>query len=65
VSQAILKVLAEAQSLRVRDIQAGVEQLLGEPVSRHSIKAYLHKDQERQTPRCVRVARGRYRLATS
>jgi hypothetical protein len=44
VRDAIVQVLANAESdLRVRDIQKGVEQVLGRPVSRSSVKDYLRK----------------------
>ena len=44
ISRAIVEVLTEVQTdLPVRDVWAAVEQLLGEPVSRHSVKSYLHR----------------------
>ena len=44
VRDAIIHVLAKADSdLRVKDIHVGVEQLLGSPVSRSSVKNYLRK----------------------
>jgi hypothetical protein len=63
VSSAIFQILTEAQSdLRIEEIRAGVEQLVGEPVSRHSIKSYLHRGTyERKI--FERVRHGRYRLA--
>jgi hypothetical protein len=43
VGNAIIEVLSGAESeLRVRDIQARVEDLFGSPVSRGSVKGYLH-----------------------
>lgn len=66
VSQAIVQVLTEAQSdLRVREIQGGVERLLGEPVSRHSIKSQMHHGYLHDPPLFERLARGRYRLIRS
>jgi hypothetical protein len=63
VSSAIVQVLAEAQEdLRVKEIWAEVERLLGEPVSRHSVKSYLHKGLDGANPQFERVNRGRYRM---
>ena len=64
VRDAIIHVLAEADSdLRVKDIHAGVEQLLGSSVSRSSIKNYMRKGcVSRHTPLFENPARGRYRL---
>jgi hypothetical protein len=63
VSGAIVHVLTEAQSdLRVREIRAEVERLLGEPVSRHSIKSYLHRGTYSSRPTFERFSHGRYRL---
>lgn len=63
VRDAIVEVLSRADSdLRVKDIQAGVEALLNSPVSRSSVKSYLHKDGLRRTPLFERRDRGRYRL---
>lgn len=63
VSAAIVTVLSEADSeLRVREIRACVEALLGSGVSRHSIKGYLHKECRGNNPRFERLARGRYKL---
>jgi hypothetical protein len=63
VSSAIVQVLTEAQSdLRVKEIWVEVEQLLGEPVSRDSIKSYLHRGTYARNPIFERVRHGRYRL---
>jgi hypothetical protein len=63
VSGAIVQVLSEADSdLRVRDIKAQVEQLLGNSVSRHSVKSYLHRGCDRDPPQFTHPARGRYRV---
>jgi hypothetical protein len=51
VRDSIIAVLDQADGeLRVRDIHARVEKLLGEPVSRGSVKAYLHSAKRRKTP---------------
>src|SRR5207249_2727117 len=51
VRDAIVTVLGEAEGeLQVRDIHARVEKLLGEPVSKGSVKAYLHGAKFRNTP---------------
>ena len=60
---ALLQVLTEADTtLRFIEIHAGVEALLGFPVSRSSVKQLLSAEAGRRTPRFERVARGRYRL---
>jgi hypothetical protein len=62
VSGAIVQVLNEAESdLRVNEIWAAVEQLLGESVSRHSVKSYLHRGTY-DLMIFARVSHGRYRL---
>jgi hypothetical protein len=48
--------------MRAKEIRAGVEELLGSPVSRHLIKSHLHGGYHRDPPRFERLARGRYRL---
>jgi hypothetical protein len=63
VSGTIIQVLTEAQSdLRVKEIWSEVERLLGEEVSRHSIKSYLHRGSTGSKPIFERVSHGRYRL---
>jgi HB1/ASXL restriction endonuclease-like protein with HTH domain len=63
VSSAIVQVLTEARrDLRVKEIWREVEQLLGESVSRHSIKSYLHHGTYSSKPIFERVRHGRYRL---
>lgn len=65
VGDAVVRVLAEAGSeLRVMEVQLGVEQLLGGPVARSSVKNYLKRGSERRHPLFERVGRGRYRLLT-
>jgi len=47
----------------VTDVHAAVEELLGEPVSRSSVKNYLAAGADhRKTRLFERVSRGRYRL---
>ena len=63
VRDAIVEVLSRADSeLRVKDIQAGVEALLNNPVSRSSVKSYLHKGCRRRIPLFENLGWGRYRL---
>jgi hypothetical protein len=64
VSAAIVQVLSAAETdLRVRDIQAEVDRLLGSSVSRHSIKGYLHSHCQGKRALFERTGRGRYRLS--
>jgi hypothetical protein len=63
VSGTIVDVLAEAnEDLRVREIQARVERILGSSVSRHSVKGYLHDRCAGQNALFERTRRGHYRL---
>ena len=63
VRDAIVQVLAEADSdLRVRDIQAAVDQLLDGPVSTTSVKSYLRKGSDRSIPLFEYRGRAGYRL---
>ncbi len=63
VSGAIVQVLVDANSdLRVRDIRAAVEILLGEEGSPSSIKSYLNKGCVRDQPVFERLGWGRYRV---
>jgi hypothetical protein len=48
--------------MRLRDIHATVESLLGRAVSKDSIEWCLRMSTDAGTPRFVRVAYGRYRL---
>ena len=62
VSGAVVQVLAETElDLQVKEIWIGVQQLLGEPVSRHSVKSYLHRGTY-ELKIFERVRHGRYRL---
>lgn len=63
VQRAVLKVLASAQRpLTVLEVQAGVADLLGHPVSKGSINCCLSTGALGDEPRFERVARGCYRL---
>jgi hypothetical protein len=48
--------------MRAKPVQAAVEALLGEAVSRYSIEHCLASNVKGACPRFVRVARGRYAL---
>ncbi len=64
VRDAIVQVLAGADSeLRVREIQKGVEEILGGPVSTSSVKDYLRKGCRRRVPLFEYCGRRGYRLA--
>jgi hypothetical protein len=63
VPRAIKRVLAEAlEPMPVRDIHVAVEARLGIPVPASSVNAWLSQNARGTRPRCVRLARGRYRL---
>lgn len=63
---AVVKVLGEAGcELRMIEVHAAVEDLLGEPVSRSSAKNSLARGCRRRRPVFERVGRGRYRLIAS
>jgi hypothetical protein len=63
VSEAAARVLQnEPAGLRVRDVHARVELLLGEPVSWGSVKSALNRLSKGSDPRFVQIYRGRYRL---
>jgi len=58
-----MRILSKTDSdLRVKDIQAAVEELPGGPVSRSAVKNYLHRHSQGASPLFERIARGRYRL---
>jgi hypothetical protein len=62
VSAAIVQVLTEAETdLRIKEIWVGVEHLLGGPVSRQSVKSYLHRGTY-ELQIFERVRHWRYRL---
>src|SRR5438105_4034127 len=63
VRDAIIEVLARADSeLRVREIHTRVEEVVGGPVSRSSVKDYLHKGCRRRVPLFEHRGRSGYRL---
>jgi hypothetical protein len=63
VSEAVIEVLGvEPTGLRVREVHARVELLLGELVSRGSVKSTLNRLSKGTNRRLVRIYRGRYRL---
>jgi hypothetical protein len=65
VAKAIQQVLAEAPGpMRVCDIHAAVEDLLGQSVPTSSVKDWLAKNVKGERPRLVRLGQGRYRLMT-
>lgn len=62
VSRAIMLVLSEAGSeMRLKDIHAEVERLLGGRVSVHSVADYLYKKSRLPRPLFERTRRGHYR----
>lgn len=64
VRDAIVQVLGNAASdLRVREIQKGVEEILGGPVSSSSVKDYLRKGCRRRVPLFEYSGKRGYRLA--
>jgi hypothetical protein len=66
VPKAIEQVLNQAAGpMRARDIHAEVEDLLGRSVPVSSVKNWLAKHAYGETPRLVRLDRGRYRLVAS
>jgi hypothetical protein len=58
----VLVVLANHESVTVKDIHAACEELLGRPVSYKSLKTGLAEHCRSQKPRFVKVSRGKYRL---
>lgn len=66
VPKAITRVLSEAvEPMRVRDIHAEVEALLGEAVSLSAVKNWLARHAGGDKALFVRLGRGRYRLIVS
>lgn len=62
VNELVMRVLQlETTGLRVREIHMRIELILGEPVSRSSVKNSVHRLSRGPNPRLVRIARGRYR----
>jgi hypothetical protein len=64
VLKAIVQVLTDQEPMQAKAIYAAVEALLGEPVRWCSVKAALAGNVGGPAPRFVKVARGRYKLAT-
>jgi hypothetical protein len=65
VPKAIMQVLSEsAGPMRVRDIHADVEELLGQTVSPSSVKNWLATHVHGDQALFVRLGRGRYLVAT-
>lgn len=63
VPRAIEKVLSEADGpMRVRDIHAAVEDMLGSAVPFPSVNCWLSKGVQGDRPRLARLGHGRYRL---
>jgi len=63
VLEAVVRVLAERKEpMRARDVHGAVEALLGEPVRWGSVKKCLSSNVAGNSPRFVRVARGRYAI---
>lgn len=54
---------ASVEPMRMRDIQAEVEALIGQPVSRSLVKNWLANHVRGEDASLVRLGRGRYRLA--
>jgi hypothetical protein len=66
VLKAVVQVLADRREpMRVKDIHAAVEALVGEPVPSYSVKGALASHASGSSRRLVRVARGRYALAAT
>jgi hypothetical protein len=56
---------ASVEPMRMRDIHMEVEALIGQPVSRSSVKNWLASHVHGEHAPLVRLGRGRYRLARS
>jgi hypothetical protein len=64
VLKAIVDVLADrSEAMRVKDIHAAVEAMVGEAVAASSIKSALAANVSGESRRFVRVTKGRYGLA--
>lgn len=65
VREAVVRVLADQTGpTRVAHVHAAVETLLGEKVSPHSVSWVLSSHSAGLSPLFVRIARGRYALAS-
>jgi hypothetical protein len=66
VLKAVAQVLTDrSEPMRAKDIHAAVEALVGEPVPSSSVKGALATNVSGSSRRLIRVARGRYMLATT
>jgi hypothetical protein len=66
VRGSIVRVLADrVEPMRIAEIHAAVEALIGEPVSLDSVSWVLYSDVRGPGPRFNRIARGRYVLMRS
>jgi hypothetical protein len=64
VPKAIMRVLsASVEPMRMRDIHTEVEALIGQQVSRSSVKNWLASHVRGEHAPLVRLGRGRYRMA--
>lgn len=64
IPEAIMRVLSDSvEPMRMRDIHAEVEVLIGKPVSRSAVKNWLANNVRGEHAPLVRLGRGRYRLA--
>lgn len=64
VPDAAMRVLsASGEPMRLRDIHAEVEDLIGQSVSPSAVKNWLAKEILSKPPRIVRLERGRYRVS--
>jgi hypothetical protein len=58
-----MRVLFESvEPMRMKDIHAEVEAMLGQPVSRSAVKNWLAGHTGGEQPLFIRLARGRYRI---
>jgi hypothetical protein len=65
VPEAIMRVLADSvEPMRMRDIHAEVEALVGLSVSRSAVKNWLANHVRGEQALLIRLGRGRYRLRT-
>ena len=65
VPEAIMRVLSECvEPMRMKDIHAEVERLVGQTVSRSAVKNWLARHAQGDHALFVRLGRGRYCLAT-
>ncbi|HME04318.1 MAG TPA: hypothetical protein VKG38_14950 [Solirubrobacteraceae bacterium] len=66
VLEAVIRVLADQREpMRARDVHGAAEALLGEPVRWGSVKKCVSSNVTGDSPRFVRVARGRYAVSAA